>query len=290
MIPKLIMVPFSGKDSELGALETAAELAKRFHAHIDVCHVLPDPYQQAQSFSNGVADYFLPEFLREMEKRNIAAQAKAKKKFEQFLKRSGIAQRETLKMPARPTACFYTGRGTISRVLSVKARLADIVIISRGYGEDYIKSEDIAADIVFGSGKPVLFVPAGKNSVALDRKAIIAWNASPQATRAVAAALPLLAGGTAQVVSALEQDAQSFAISPHELVNYLVYHGIQAKPVLVKKKTKDAATYLLKTAQQNKATMIVMGAYTHNRVREMVLGGVTRHMLEKAKIPILLAH
>lgn len=294
MTPKIIMVPFSGRDSELGALEAAAELAKKWNAHIEVWHIAPNPHSTAVAVYSvyGLGLTYIPDaFLVEIEKQSKANIVKTQKKYNRFLRIMQIAETDSRKFPSdQPSASFHLANGRADLILRMQARLVDLVIISRGYTEETIISDNLVTDIAFHSGKPVLLMPSGKHTKPLGDKALIAWNGSLQATRAVSAAMPLLTSGKVLIVSELERLVQKFPLSAYELENYLYRHGIEAKTDTSKIKNEDVEGALLKKAKKFNAGLIVMGAYTHTRAREIILGGVTKYMLKEASIPLLLAH
>ena len=119
--------------------------------------------------------------------------------------------------------------------------------------------------------------------------AVVAWNGSREASRAVACALPLLAE-VGQVVVFTEADAKATERSGAELVEYLAWHGIPA--VVRSRQAADESTghALLETVRSAGAGLLVMGAYTRSRLRQLVLGGVTREVIAHAHVPVLMAH
>lgn len=294
MTPKIIMVPFSGKDSELGALETAAELARKWNAHLEVWHVAPNPYSTAVAVYSvyGMGLTYIPDaLLVEIEKKSKANIIKAQKKYHQFLRIMQIPETDSRKFSSdQPSASFHLANGRADLILRMHARLTDLVIISRGYIEETVISDNLVTDIALHSGKPVMLVPSGKHAKPLGDKVMIAWNGSLQATRAVSASMPFLNSGKVLIVSALERLVKKFPLSAFELENYLCRHGIEAKTDTSKIKGEDVESALLTKAKKFNAGLIVMGAYTHTRAREVLLGGVTKYMLKEAKIPLLLTH
>jgi nucleotide-binding universal stress UspA family protein len=293
MIPKIILVPFGGYDTELSALEAAADLARKYNAHIAVWHVMPDPKEEMRNFAASLemgAGYLPVNFLKDAIQRNRNSLSMARKKYSRFLRVMQIADADRKTRKPGPTASFHSTLGFATDVLRVQARLADIVVLSHAYRQGVMESRAIVSSIVFDSGRPVLLVPAGRHGKIVGEDALIAWNASTQAARAVSAALPLMCGGKATVVSAVEAVDSKFPLTPQELCTYLDAHGVKAKALLIRKKSANPAADLLKAAYKTGAGFIVMGAYTHSRAREWLLGGVTDHMLDRTPIPVLFAH
>ncbi|HEY0525498.1 MAG TPA: universal stress protein, partial [Stellaceae bacterium] len=170
-------------------------------------------------------------------------------------------------------------------------RYADLTIIANEKGENARTPENRLAieAALFESGRPVLLVPGDAASAArLLEHALVAWKPSPEAAHALGAAMPFLAtAGSVTVFAASDRDVA--ATLPEELLTYLRRHGIDAAaPVFPAAETVGQA--LLGEAGRTGATLLVMGAYSHSRLRELILGGVTEHVLNNARIPVLMAH
>lgn len=292
MTPKIIMVPFSGRDSEMGALEAAAELAARWNAHMEVWHIAPNPHSTAVALYSiyGMGLTYIPDsLLVEIEKKGKDALLKAQKKFYRFLRIMQIAEDHNGGAGDRPSASFHLANGRADAILRIQARLCDLVVISRGYTDALTTSDNIVTDIAFHGGKPVLLMPAGKSSKPFTGKTMIAWNGSLPASRAVTAAMPFLQTGKVLIATSAEK-AGKFPISAYELASYLERHGIRAQTAVSRDRDVKPAVSLLKKARQYGADMIVLGAYSHLRAREFILGGVTDHMLKKAGLPLFIVH
>lgn len=293
MTPKIIMVPFSGRDNELGALETAAELAKKWQAHMQVWHIAPRPHSSAAAvysmYGSGLT-YIPDSLLLGIEKNAKASIGRATKKYHRFLRIMQIPDCEG-KAEEDCTASFHIAEGPADIILRVRARLADLVVISRGYTEEPLIPDSIVSDIAFESGRPVLLVPAGRHGRSVGKKPVIAWNGGREAARAVTSAMPFLKDAeSVLMVSELGGDAGKTSLSAHELGGYLKRHGVAAKAVISRDKAGSAGQRIHARARKHHADLIVMGAYGRSRVRETILGGVTEYMLKKSTIPVLFTH
>jgi nucleotide-binding universal stress UspA family protein len=138
--------------------------------------------------------------------------------------------------------------------------------------------------------RPVLLAPTHLESD-LTGPAMIAWDESPQCWHAVSAAIPfLLRAGSVRVIS-VDRDAKRRRSSQEEVLTYLRCHGIMATAEVVAPHLRSVGDTLLAAAGEHEADLLVMGAYSHSRLREMLLGGATRHILQNASArPVLLAH
>ncbi len=145
--------------------------------------------------------------------------------------------------------------------------------------------------LVLDSGRPVLVIPyAGKFDVP-GARAMVAWNGSREATRALHDAMPLIAGGAARVLCAQGAGPRPDASLPGHAVAALASHGVQADVEHCQEGSDLAiGEMLLSRAADFGADLVVMGAYGRGRLRELVLGGVTRTMLDSMTLPVLMSH
>ncbi len=176
------------------------------------------------------------------------------------------------------------------------ARCADLVVIGQldpeTYEADCVPTYFVQ-DVVLGAGKPVLIVPFAGHFGQVGWRAMVAWNASREASRAVWDALPLLK--RSEAVELVSFDANKTPIDPYEearneMKRYLARHAVNAtasRLVLGEISVGDA---ILSRAADLAADSIVMGAYGHSRLRERVLGGATRTVLDSMTVPVLMSH
>jgi nucleotide-binding universal stress UspA family protein len=141
-------------------------------------------------------------------------------------------------------------------------------------------------------GRPVLVVPCHSRHVAIGRNVLVAWDGSAPATRALALALPLLARAASVHVAVFQHEADEAPVDPEamrDLGRNLERHGVAVTLQRVVADHAVAPALRLRAADEG-ADLIVMGAYGHSRMREWVLGGATREMLEGMSLPVLLSH
>lgn len=193
----------------------------------------------------------------------------------------------------RPSAVFETATGLDADVLPRHARSADLVVLG-GAGALGADSEaaSVALDtldtlyaLVMHGGRPVLLVPDTVPEV-IGRRVLVAWNGSAEAARALAGALPILeAAAHVSVVRAEEVEEAGDLEAP---LAYLGGHGITPQSWVVTH-GGDPAAAILREAEALEADLLVMGAYSHSRLREVVLGGFTHYALRHATLPLLLS-
>jgi nucleotide-binding universal stress UspA family protein len=141
---------------------------------------------------------------------------------------------------------------------------------------------------VFESGRPTLVI-GEKPPSSIANHVMIAWNGGLEASRAVLGAMPLLHRADRVSIFAVPQ-YQCEGVDASDLADSLRWHGIRAYQVSGPRAQTSTGAALVSSAVEQKATMIVMGAYTHSRLRQSFLGGVTRHLLAHAPVPLLMSH
>ena len=166
-------------------------------------------------------------------------------------------------------------------------RLSDLIVVPR-QALGSVRTQRYFDVAVFGCGRPTLVVSDKAHFDTADR-VMIAWNGSLEASRAVFGAMPLLHLATqVSIFAAPQYDIED--VDPTDLAEFLSWHGIPAHPVVAPKDEHSTGAALVSAASEQRATLIVMGAYTHSRLRQSFLGGVTRHLLTHTPVPLLMSH
>jgi nucleotide-binding universal stress UspA family protein len=290
---KHILVPVFGYDADRTALDAALTLAKRGGAHISARHIKVDPMESVPLMVDvGVAATELIEAVeRHAETRGKAAAAT----FEAWRSQHNLAVDDTPSLRTNTiTTAFKVLEGAEDELIIKYGRLTDIVVMGRPSGEeagDQVLSR--MEDALFGAGQPVLLVPNGMAQPALDKlvsgPALISWNGSIEATRAISQALDLLRGmNDVRVLSVVEGRKDRHPAA--DLVRYLAWEGVTASMIESSLSSGSAAEQILATAKGIGAGFVLMGGYSHGRLRQLMLGGVTSHMMDHADLPVLMAH
>ena len=171
---------------------------------------------------------------------------------------------------------------------AVRARTYDLSIIPI---YPYAAMEYFAEGLVFETGRPVLLMPELKSSALTFDRITIAWDGSRVAARALADAIPLVGTATSiSVVQVVGDKDLSRAASAADVVRNLTLHGLKAEAIELPLQDGDAGETIQAFCQRHASDLLVMGAFGHSRAREFVLGGVTRTILDRPKLPVLLSH
>lgn len=179
--------------------------------------------------------------------------------------------------------------GTLAGCLADAAAFTDLIVVNRKL-EDPLAPDmrSVAGSVLLDAGKPLLAVPETVRSLDLAGHALIAWDGSEASIDALRAAVPLLK--LAARVTILEIEDGSVAIAGEEAATYLSRHGVIAELTLVRPQAKTAANEILHQITLRKPDYLVIGGFGHSRLREALLGGVTRRMLTECPIPLFVVH
>lgn len=290
MTTQSILCIFGGSESELNAVNTAFILGKSYEAHLRFLHISTDPNSYATAYGGGDAMAFST--LRDtIDKENEERMQQAKKHIECLAARYHVLL-ESVKIPAHhSSACFVHLTGRLEAIIAEEGRLCDLIVTGRA-GKDALY-DDVVIPALFDTGHPVMLLPVQKEPLGQDgyKTVVISWKSSKEAARAIYNAMPFLEKAEKVFVLTANGNGETYDLAAEAaLLAYLHTHNIHAQGIVVAAGSLTAGESLLARARELKADLFVMGAYGHTRFREMMLGGVTNYMLEKADIPLLLSH
>lgn len=260
-------------------LDAAVALARREDAHLDVFCLGVDHTQTGYYYAGASAYVFQEAIDRAM--------ASAEALETEVRGRLGA---QDIRWSAESAVAQMGGVGAL---IAQRARFADLVVLAQPYGEGAAPdAEAVVEAALFDGNCPVLILPHGKSDVAgIGRRVIIAWNQSDEALTAIRRARPILKSADLVEITVVDP-------SPHSpegsdpggaLCRMLTRHGVKAEVAVLAKTLPTVSEVLNRRAAETGADLIVMGAYSHSRLREAIMGGATRHMLERAKVPVLMA-
>jgi nucleotide-binding universal stress UspA family protein len=291
---RTIFFAASGGSAGAGAAELACRLARRFEAHAEGYHVRADPREAALAFGDGFGTPVVGDLIERTAQEVAEAAARAKQHFDKAIAAHGLPLKseppvlkagETLAPEA--TAGWREETGFAGDLIPRRARLFDLVVLGRSERVVDQPHTDVLEDTVMRCGRPVLLAPA-QVPKDLGVTVAIAWNASAEAARAVAGAMPFLRH--AKGVKVITAGATDTADGP-SLVQSLAWRGIAATARhLSPLPGVGVGQQLLAAARDDGADMLVMGGYGKAPWREMLLGGATRQVVGTSLLPILIAH
>lgn len=283
---KTVLVPVTDGETAAAPLDTAFGLAAIFGAHVVGLHVRTDPTSAVPLVGEGMSGGMVEEMMTMAEKQAGERAARARAAFDAACARHKVPLAST--PTPGPTAQWEDVTGREEEAVAWRGRLSDLVIMGRpteGLDAPALLTLNAA---LMESGKPLLLAPPSAPA-SVGRRIAVAWNGSAEAGRAVAFALPLMKRAEAVTILTLTEDTRTLSAPGGELAAFLAWHGITAQ-VQVLHAGANAGTVLLEQCAAVGADLLVMGAYTHSRLRQLILGGVTRHVLGHAQLPCLLCH
>ncbi|MEE9560922.1 MAG: universal stress protein [Acidiferrobacterales bacterium] len=281
MAIKKILVPLGSNARNQPVLETALAAAQRFGAHLEVLYIRPDPRLAVPYATLGMSGSMKKTVMESARQSANEQAAKTRAAFEKFCGKHGIPIVKRPPAEAPVSASWCEGVGNQSAVVAQRGLYADLIVVPRPAAA----SAEMLEAALLQTGQPVLIVPP-QSQECVASKIVIGWNASAEAARAVAAAMPCLT--VADAVTILISPKR--AASAKDLAGHLVWHGVKASVRQFRVGPRSVGETLLAEARALKADLLVIGGYSHVRARELLFGGVTRHILAATEIPVLMAH
>lgn len=278
MALKQILVPVMTIEDDQAALSAGADLAKHFDARAIALIV---SIGQGSEFAHTQTP--LSEVLMDLVKGAQSEAALERTKITAWLERSQLA------FEVRDV----TAESALARdEIVAHACVADLIVSAR-HGRHNDARRELLEDVLFKSGRPMLLLPSSPRPKQRWERILIAWNAKAEVVRAIAGAMPLLqAAKEVRIVTvdAAPARAGRGEAPGRDLAAYLARHDVQAEVSNLDGLGREHGRAIADAALDFDADLVVMGAYGHSRVREFVLGGVTRDLLAESKTALLLAH
>jgi nucleotide-binding universal stress UspA family protein len=286
---RLVLIPLFGSEADSFCLRAGLAVAKRLSAHAEGLFVRIDPADAIPAIGEGVSPAVVIQLTQaaaaEMERQSAAARGA----FEPAFEESGVALADSPGQSAAPSARWIELTGRRDEMIPRRARVSDLTVLARPHEQAPPELNAVLEATLFGAGRPLLIVPPG-GAREFGRTIAIAWNGGTEAARAVGWALPFLE--TAGAVHCLTaQTRRTHADVAADLAEYLEWRAIACvRHAVAAEEDEPVAAALLRIAGEIGADLLVMGGYGRTRLSELVLGGVTRHVLAEAELPVLISH
>ena len=287
---RTILVPMGQRDNAQSALEAAFLVARRIAGHVHGLQVLPDvtnPATHALVATRMTAEEAQSDFrrFRATAERVLEREAaELRSLFTEAASRAGAAEETEPSGADRPSASWQEVTGFESELVGRLGRMFDLTVIARRGPRG--SSHDTVQAALLETGRPLLLAPPAVPAT-LGEAVLLAWNASPQAARAVGSALPFLRQAVRVTIMSVGNGPEPEPTAD-QLARSLAWHGIAAKVRRVEQGSQRVRDILLSEAAATAANLMVLGAYSHSRMRQVVFGGVTEHMLDYAELPVLM--
>ena len=302
-----ILLPLNGASTDTAALTLSLHLARRFGAHLQALHIGTDSREVAPLAGEGLSGAMVEEMMTAAEREAGRRLVDVRVQFETALAldaeaNGGNRMATSEAMPARisgsgpsseptakrePSISFRARIGREHELVAHAARLSDLIVVPHPDADEAISSSEALHAVLFDSGRPVIIAPKQAPRT-IGRRICIAWNGTAESASAVLSALDWLSAAEA-VQILYSDDYQRRGPGAAELVGYLAGHGIAASTAGFRPVGGEVGAGLLAAAEAFGSDLLAMGAYSHSRLRQLIMGGVTRHVIGRARLPVLMA-
>ncbi len=274
---KNILVHVDDSGQVEGRLDVA--LARTHDAHLAAIYAIPEPF--IPPYADG--GYVPADLIESQAERARQRAAEARKQFEQRMDRIGMVSE------------WRQTEGYAADVVGLNAKYADLTVVGQANPDDpqNYPNQGLPAEVALGARRPVLVVPYVGTSHEVGNNVLVAWNGSREATRAVNDALPILeraAKVTVLAVNPRSGGSDHGDVPSADIALHLARHGVKAEAAQTVSNDIDVGDIILSRISDLGADLVVMGAYGHSRMRELMMGGVTRDLLRHMTIPVLMSH
>ncbi len=280
-----LLLPLTGTAAGESALTTALMVARAWNAHLTALHVRVDSRDVAPLAGEGLSGAMIEEMMSATERESSDRSTAVRTMFDRFVQEHGVVVAEP-HAGAGATANFASVTGREDDLVAQLARLTDLTVVPHPEAGDDVSSSDALHAVLFDSGRPVLIAPQTALPT-IGARVCIAWNGTAESAAAVQAAIPWMQRASAVRILSADEYQRRGPGAP-ELASYLALHDIQVEIAQFRPLDREVGRGLLTAAREFDADLLAMGAYSHSRLRQLILGGVTRHVLEHAALPVLM--
>ena len=294
-IIRTILAPLSDSVADETLLKAAFTIGRSYNAHVCALCVSPGPEAAVPHISEGMSSGNIREAIEKSDKEEEGIKReriRIREMFDRIQSEQNVFVTEKPPTVDRLTVNWEEAVGNEEDIIARRGRLFDLVMLRRpGVDRDEHSIPAVNA-AVMNTGRPLLLIPPTVSEV-IGQNIAIAWNGSPEAIRAVNAAMPFLSRARKiTILTACESSdtVREDIIDAQEFAFYLTWHRLRTETVDFDAATSAVGEMLLARALECKADMLVMGAYTHGKLHNLIFGGATRHMLENLTIPVFMRH
>jgi nucleotide-binding universal stress UspA family protein len=285
-----ILVTASGGDGDGTVFATALRAARPLGAHLEFFHLRVHWGEAARNtphvdFARGAA---LRHALQDLEAEREARSVAARRHFEAFCAQPGIPIAMAPGEYGGVSASLLEETGESASQLARLARHNDMVVLGRHTCADGLPA-DFIDKVLFRSGRPILVAPT-RSPKTLTGTVMVCWKETPESARALRAAMPLLTKANRVVIANVPEPADESVDSANDVARHLAWHGIDAEVRRVARNGRPAGELLSAAARDCGADLLVMGAYGHSRMRQLLFGGCTQYFLSDAAHAVLFTH
>ena len=280
---KTILLPFYDDDAAEAALDVSRKLAGRFGSYVEGLFVMRPP-----QIIDGEGIVLADSYLTQLKEEGRRLGDRARERFDRCVAARAMAAGSLTEPSGGVVIGWQEMEGLEGQVIGDHGRVFDVIVIGREFGHPWVDWHVMAEAALFESGRPIVLAPENPGA-GLGENVVIAWNNSTETARTVAFAMPLLVGASSVTIVAVRgwgvpgPDAD-------ELCRHLARNDVPANARIIEPDHRSPGEVVLDECTAVGADLLVKGAYTQSRLRQLIFGGATRHIMMHAKIPVILAH
>lgn len=278
---KSILIPFEESKIVESVFASAVLTAQRFASYVEGVYVQPALPAIASADGFGVVT---PAFVEKYEREDSARIRQAQEYFETFMNRHNISRART---DGQPYA-VWQNVGPTDDYVGHRGRLFDLIVLGRPIHGSTTPTMHTLEAALFESGRPILIAPP-EAPTAIGDTISIAWNGSTETARTIAFSKPFLERAKKVIVISIDE-ATVPGPSGTEVARYLSHSGIDATVVNATANGRNPGQAMLEESMDQGADLMVKGAYTNSRLRQMIFGGATNYILSNTEIPVFMSH
>ncbi|MBK0329661.1 universal stress protein [Rhodobacteraceae bacterium F11138] len=281
-----ILVPVRGDGKGDNVLAHAAAMAHRNKSHLVIAHCRARP-EDLLPFGVPVPAMFRKQMMRQAEELANVEEQSLVAELQALAAKLDLALGHASDGGGRATASWVEETGKQVDVIRRHGRLADVIAVAQPDVDRNLGANTLKAAL-FRTGRPVMMVPNGVEPPSgLGGHVSVAWNGSLESSRAVTMTLPVL--HSADQVTILSSGGEPSSATAEDLQGYLAAHGVTAR-IHRFTGSGNVGKTLLSSSQDVGADTLIMGAYGDSHEKETIFGGNTQHIVDKAKMPVILVH
>ncbi|SDG28810.1 Nucleotide-binding universal stress protein, UspA family [Limimonas halophila] len=288
MTIRSILCVVDGTDASAATLGTALTLARQQEAYVEALHVEMDPRDAAPLAADGATSTMIQDIMDTVEEENRRRSQAAREVFRREAEQAGVRVVDPdAEVPEGVATGLRTRRGREHEVVAARGMVFDLVAVPPRRDGSEPPATATLESAIMETGRPTLVSP-GQVPAVVGKHVAVAWRATVPGVHALQGSLPLLKAAAS--VSVITVDEGHSGPAPAEVARYLAHHGVHATPRAVEPEDRDVGQAVLEETEAAGADLLVMGAYAHSRLRQLILGGVTSTVLRSAAMPLVLAH
>jgi nucleotide-binding universal stress UspA family protein len=286
MSVRKFLLPLSSPASGEVALHTALLLTKQWNAHLKVLHIHTNTNEFAPLASEGMSGAMINDMITAAENESRTRTQSLVNVFTAASEAHGVRIGEPEFGTQAPSASFTSVVGSEEEIIAHQARISDLTIVPHPAAHEDLASADALHAVLFDSGRPVMLSPITRPA-SIGKRIAVAWNGLSNAAAALGSAIPFIRQAEAvRVLTSPEYSRRG--PSAEEVVDYIAHQGITADIGRFSSIDREVGAGLLRAAADFEADLMSMGAYSTSRLRELILGGVTRYVLANSNLPVIM--